>query len=217
VLDRTGREEKHPAAVQVMKDSRLTPLTLFPGRNRPWPCQCDDCQAEVTPRLSGILAGQGGCVFCGKRRGANKRRIPDSRARVHMQAAGFDPYEPYSGFGHPWPSTCRTCHETSSPTLADVLDGHGCRVCNAGYVDPEKARQVFLDKGFTPLDDEPFTGVKQPWPSTHTCGAVVRPTLQRLRTVISGVLACTHCTPGGWDSNAPSRVYVIERPDLLAH
>lgn len=205
------RREKHSAAVRVMTAANLTPLGLFPGRNVPWPCRCGTCGDRVSPRLGAILAGQGGCVPCGKARGAAKRRIPEHRARAHMLRRGLYPVVPYPGFGVAWPSTCGTCRKTVSPTLADVLDGHGCLVCNGHRVAPEAAVELFLRRGFIPQG--PFPGVKKPWTSLHECGNVVHPTLTRVRRGTSGTAACTVCTPGGWNSDAPSLVYVIIHPE----
>ncbi|MPZ79067.1 MAG: hypothetical protein GEV28_01150 [Actinophytocola sp.] len=146
--------------------------------------RCDTCGDQVSPRLGAILAGQGGCLPCGKARGAAKRRIPEHRARAHMLRRGLDPKGPYPGFGVAWPSTCGTCRKTVSPTLADVLDGHGCLVCNGHRVAPKAAVELFLRRGFIPQG--PFPGVKKPWTSLHECGNLVHPTLTRVRRGTSG-------------------------------
>ncbi len=204
---RARRQDKHPAAVRVMKSAGLTPLELFPGRNVRWRCSCDTCGDEVFPRLGSILADQGGCTRCGWQRGADKRRIPDDRARAHMLRRGFDPTSPYVGITRPWPSTCLACKKAVLPTLADVLDGHGCLMCKGKRADPAAAMELFLRKGFVPR--KPFPGgVKKPWESMHECGNVVSPTLARVRRNTLRT-ACTVCTPGGWNEDAPSLVYVI--------
>lgn len=201
------RQEKHPAAVKVMNAAGLTPLDLFPGRNVRWRCSCHTCDDEVFPRLGSILAGQGGCTRCGTRRSAEKRRIPEDRARAQMIRRGFDPITPYEGCTRPWLSTCHVCKKPVSPTLADVLNGHGCLMCKGRRVDSAAAKELFLRKGFVPL--KPFPGgVKMPWYSLHECGNQVSPTLARVRRATIRT-ACTVCSPGGWSDDVPSLVYVI--------
>jgi len=53
-----------PQALKFMKSIDLKPLVDFPGTNKPWLCRCLICKAEVTPRLSDVRRGQGGCSNC---------------------------------------------------------------------------------------------------------------------------------------------------------
>jgi hypothetical protein len=53
-----------PKALKLMKSINLKPLIDFPGTSKPWLCKCLKCKAEVSPRLSDIQQGQGGCSNC---------------------------------------------------------------------------------------------------------------------------------------------------------
>jgi hypothetical protein len=53
-----------PKALKLMKSINLKPLIDFPGASKPWLCKCMKCKAEVSPRLSDIQRGQGGCSNC---------------------------------------------------------------------------------------------------------------------------------------------------------
>ncbi len=51
-------------AVEVMKSAKLIPLEPYRSSKTPWKCKCVKCGNVVTPAYAGIVAGQGGCVFC---------------------------------------------------------------------------------------------------------------------------------------------------------
>jgi hypothetical protein len=51
-------------AVSIMRAADLEPLEVYPGSNRPWKCTCNKCFRQVTPHLSSIQGGRGGCKFC---------------------------------------------------------------------------------------------------------------------------------------------------------
>ena len=52
------------AARKVMEDSKLLPLTDYPGGNIRWECECLKCHRIVYPRYSIIKMGIGGCKYC---------------------------------------------------------------------------------------------------------------------------------------------------------
>jgi len=52
------------AAMQVMKKANLRPLTLYPGGNIRWECECQRCNRIVYPRYSTVKLGIGGCKYC---------------------------------------------------------------------------------------------------------------------------------------------------------
>jgi hypothetical protein len=53
-----------PFALKFMKSIGLTPLSDFPGSNKPWRCKCLVCGLEASPRWSDLQRGQGGCSNC---------------------------------------------------------------------------------------------------------------------------------------------------------
>lgn len=53
-----------PAAIKFMKSINLKPLVDFPGTNKPWLNRCLVCLNQVSPRLSDLRRGQGGCSNC---------------------------------------------------------------------------------------------------------------------------------------------------------
>ena len=55
-------------AVSFALKAKLEPLEPYPNKTTmPWRCRCLKCKKEVTPRLSGIRSGQGGCKYCATR------------------------------------------------------------------------------------------------------------------------------------------------------
>ena len=53
-----------------------------------------------------------------------------------MNAAGFDPLEPYANAVTKWKCRCTTCGETVFPTLSGVTAGNGCRNCARSGFNP---------------------------------------------------------------------------------
>lgn len=69
------------SASAIMRAAGLEPKAPYPGKNGlPWPCICLTCGAEVSPRLGGIVSGQGGCRSCADRRNGERQRGEENPA-----------------------------------------------------------------------------------------------------------------------------------------
>lgn len=131
-----------------MRAAGLEPLELFPGVKKPWSCRCLTCGAVGTPRLGGILAGQGGCIPCGQQKVAassRSRRLSHDHATAIMRKAGLEPLDPYDGAMSPWRCRCTSCDNEVTPTFAHVQDrGRGCRFCATHGVDLSAPAMVYV-------------------------------------------------------------------------
>jgi recombinational DNA repair protein (RecF pathway) len=187
------------AALAVMSDAGLKPLTPYPGSNsKPWP-SLHECGREVHPSYAQIRQGNGGCGFC-----AGNKIDPDDAMKV-MLAAGLTPLDPYPGSAEKW-RCFHECGREVHPSHHNVKRGQGgCEHCAGNIVDSEAARALMLASGLTPL--EPYPGANKPWPCRcDTCGVGVSPTYYSIK---SGG-GCGFCTPGGYNSEKPGLVYLIE-------
>jgi hypothetical protein len=135
-----GYEDGHQAmmldlrsASAVMRAAGLEPLGEYPGVDRPWLCIHVPCGREVSPTLTNIKRGQGGCGFCGTEVGAAKLRLPEEEAVAIMVARGLTPIDPYLNSSSPWRAR-HSCGRIVSPTLSNVRVGNGiCRYCNSDF------------------------------------------------------------------------------------
>ena len=127
---REKMDRAEPSALAALKKAGLIPLTPYPGRHKPWISQCQTCGGITSPRVSGLINGQGGCVTCGRSRSAKSRSITEEDALVTIAIAFAKPIEPYPGSRTPWKSICLKCGLTISPRLASLRNGQSaCKRC----------------------------------------------------------------------------------------
>lgn len=191
---RTGRPRKDPRdPAEIMRGAGLEPLEPYPGGRVPWRCRHTACGREVTPRLSNVTKGQGGCVHC-----SGRARIDPEAAAAVMRAAGLEPLEPYPGTAFPWKSRCTGCGAIVSPRLGSLTGKSrrpGCKPCAdratgaAQRHDEDLAVAEMREHGFEP--QEPYRGVKYPWRCLcHGCGTVTAPTFG---SILAGQSGCRRC------------------------
>ena len=116
-----------------------------------------------------------------------------------MNAAGFDPLDPYPGAAKRWKCRCRVCGEVSYPRYSNVKAGSRCEHCAPQRISrtrrtPEaQASAEMLKARFKPL--EPFPGANERWKSwCLRCDAVVYPALSKIRKRVA--TGCKHCSSG---------------------
>lgn len=125
-------------AVADMLAAGLQPLDPYPGTMKQWRSLCLRCGEEVTPRLCNVRRGQTGCRTCRYRKAGETRRVADPEtALAELQAAGFEPLEPYpGGVARPWRCLCLRCGNEAKPRIRRLRQGEsGCRYCAAFGID----------------------------------------------------------------------------------
>lgn len=152
-------------AVELMLAKNLRPLESYPGRAKPWRCECLICKHIVTPRLASIRLGQGGCVYC-----AGKATISEEEAREILKCASLRPLEPYKGSRIGWKSECVNCGRVSTPRVDTVKNrGAKCRFCSAkergkkSRMSQDEARELARNANLEPL--EPYVTSQTKWMS----------------------------------------------------
>jgi len=117
------------------------------------------------------------------------KKIDANVARQTMLDAGFEPLEPYKNSTTPWLSKCIACSESISPTLKNVLKGHGCAYCANLRIKPSDAVKKMLEFKLRPL--EPYKGAVSKWKcECLNCGTVVTP---RYNDIQQGKGGCRKC------------------------
>jgi hypothetical protein len=199
---RDGQRHDVQSAVAIMQSAGLEPLEPYPGAvHKPWKCRCERCGRSVTPRLSGIKRGTGGCKYCGWDDASAAQHLDNELVTEAMTQAGLEPLEPYPGLHRPWKSRCVECSSLVSPHFSTVRHrGSGCKICadqergQAQRFDTDEALKVMQNAGVEP--QEPYPGYFDPWQSQcRTCGKLCSPALSNVRR---GQGACRHCA-GKWD------------------
>ncbi len=135
-----GQEAAHRAqrlddevAGEFMRERGLEPATPFPGVDAPWECVHLACGRRVSPSLTNIKRGQGGCTACAQEAASIRLRMPQEQAVAAFCAAGLTPVEPYAGSSRPWAAR-HECGRIVTPTLSNVRQGRGiCRYCNSAF------------------------------------------------------------------------------------
>ena len=190
----------------MMALGNATPLEPYPGTMKPWRCRCNECGAEVTPRLDGVRhGGQGACRPCGHKRSAAKRRLSEADAIRTMKGIGkATPLEPYPCSQVPWRCQCNVCGRVVTPRLDGVRNRNylACRACavvkgaNQQRLDPDQAAEDMRRLAdVTPL--EPYHEAHTPWRCRcNKCGAEVTPRLADIRRGVGACAACGHVKTG---------------------
>ena len=186
-----GVKKLDPKLVEaVMLKAGLVPLEPYPGSGKKWKSRHVNCGEIVFPRYDKIVAGQSGCKSCGIIRGTNKRKVDLESAIALMLNAGMNPLVPYENANIPWKSQCLKCEKVSTPALASVKKGTGCRFCSGNAkLDETEARKVMLAAGLEPL--EPYVLSSTPWKSKcKKCKKIVSPTY----SAIQQGATCVYCS-----------------------
>jgi hypothetical protein len=175
-------EQSH--AIGVMRDAGLEPLEEYEGSQVPWRCLHLECGREVSPRLNGIISGQGGCGYCAG------NLVDIAEASRLMQSAGYQPLEDYSSSRAAWRCLHLECGREVTPTYGQIRNGDGgCKYCARVFVDPSDAVNVMADAGLTALVPYPGSGAR--WECRHDeCGRIVYP---RYSSIKSGQSGCVYC------------------------
>lgn len=119
-------------AAEEMRAAGYIPLQPYPGTtNRAWPCTCTACGKPSTPKLSNVRGGTR-CDHCARVAIGDAARISHGTAVAEVQAAGYEPLEPYPGKAKaPWRLRCERCQEEVTPRLSSIRYGYGCFGCKS--------------------------------------------------------------------------------------
>ncbi len=197
-------------AIEEMRAAGAEPLDPYPGVNTRWCCRClnPDCGQEIHPRLGTVRTGSRPCKWC-----AGTVTDPRTASDYMVTFGGVEPLEAYPGARTPWRCRCLTCKRTVTPTLGSVKGGRsGCRHCAVGAVRTDKeAREYACARGFIPDPEIPYRTSRTPWPGIcRVCEAPCSPRLDNLHR--QG--PCRNCADFGFNTSAPSVVYLVVHPKL---
>ena len=199
-------------AEKIMLNAGLKPLEAFKGSGAKWKSQHIPCGAIVYPRFAKIAIGQSGCKDCGNKKSSEKRKISDESASTFMLKAVLKPLEPYVGAGQPWKCICLICEKKSTPTLASVKKGTGCKHCSGNAkLNPSDAEKVMLKAGLETLT--PYAGSNKPWKSKCLkCKKIVSPTYTAIQQGNGG---CVYCAKNRVDESDIVKIMFLSNLEPL--
>ena len=195
-------------ATALFEKLGLDVLEPFPGATKPWRSIHKKCGRKVSPRYSGLRAGQGPCRYC-----VGQLVDPEEALELY-RSRGLEPITEYPGASTGWRSIHKACGKEVSPYYGYVkMGGVGCNYCSGlAPISPEAAKKLFISRGFKPL--EAFINTKTPVRAIHkVCGREVKPTYGSLR---SG-RGCKYCAIGGINLTMPGFLYLMTNSELGAH
>ena len=204
-------------AEATFRENGLTPLEPWPGSSsKPWQARHDTCGRTVTPRLGNVVAGQGPCRECGQEAAHDALRMDHDTAAELFLAAGLHPIAPFPGVDQPWLSRHDRCGAEVSPTYTNIKRGQGgCIACAAQdaserlRMPEEAAREIMARHHLHPV--EPYPGSMRPWPSRHSCGRIVSPTLSNV-SANKGI--CRYCH-SAFPYDGPALLYLVVDRDAV--
>ena len=184
-------------AEAFMLNAGYKPLEPFKKSHDKWKCIHLTCGTIVFPSYHGLKQGQGGCISCGRKVGADKKRLSESETVPIMLKANLQPLVPYKDSDTPWKSRCLLCERVVQPRLSAIKQGQGgCGYCSGVFVDVDTAINKMKSANLLPLVE--YTTGKTKWESKCLlCGRVVFPTYN---TIQQGNGGCKYCAKKFVDS-----------------
>ena len=159
-------------AVTLMKKYGFNPLTKYPGANKGWKSTHVKCGEIVSPSLTSLQMGGGGCLKCGFKANKEKQLGDPVKAREFFLSRDLEPLVEYPGSNRPWKSRCLICNQVVSLHYSSIRNGRGCGVCAGKVVEATDAVEVMLAAGLKPLTKYP--GAKSAWKcKCMKCGKTV--------------------------------------------
>jgi hypothetical protein len=133
-----GTEISPEAARDYMINlGEVTPKVSYPGVDKRWLSECNNCGREVTPSLHAVKNhGSKGCIHC-----AGNAPMDPGYAETLLRRAGAEPLEPFPGRDTRWKARCLdpACGSVVYPILRSI-QRNGSPAC------PQCS-----DQGFNPL------------------------------------------------------------------
>jgi recombinational DNA repair protein (RecF pathway) len=178
------------AAEAFMLNAGYKPLEPYKKSHGKWKCIHLACGEIVFPSYHGLHQGQGGCRPCGRKVGADKKRLSESVTVPIMLKANLQPLVPYKDTDTPWKSRCLLCNRVVQPRFAAIKAGQGgCGYCAGNFVDVISAIKDMKLANLLPLVE--FTKSHDEWKSECLlCGRVVFPTYNSIQQGNGG---CKYC------------------------
>lgn len=195
-------------AENFMKSKGAIPLVPYPGGDKPWRSKHEECGKEISPRYSGVRAGQGVCKHCAG------TFIDPVEAKTFFLSRGLTPIVDYPGASTGWKSIHDVCGKEVAPYFGYVkVGGIGCNYC-AGLTPKSKSevKKLLVSRGYKPLEE--YVNSRTPIKAIHkVCGKEVFPTYGSVK---SG-RGCKYCQVGGINLLAPGFLYLMTHSELSAH
>ena len=190
-------------AENFMLRAGYKPLEPFTKSHANWKCTHLVCGEIVFPSYHRLKQGQGGCIFCGRKTSAEKRRLSESEAVEIMVQANLQPLVPYKDSNTPWKSLCLLCNREVQPRFSSINAGQGgCGFCSGNLVDIDTALKKMTLANLLPLVE--FTKSHEKWKSKCLmCNRLVFPTYNQIQQGHGG---CKYCAKKFVDSKEAEEI-----------
>jgi hypothetical protein len=178
------RKLTHEEASELMKVNGFTPIEEYRNSVSPWLSIRESCGHQVSPTLSNVKFGKGGCPIC------SKTFVNPDEAKNDMRSVGVEPLEEYPGANKRWRCLCTKCGREVFPRRASVQSGQSaCGYCAGRAVHPEEAAQFMIESNLIPLEN--FPGAKVKWKcECEFCKSVVFPVYGNIKAGWGGCRKC---------------------------
>lgn len=176
-------------AVRFWRENGLEPLEKFKGPHHPWKSKHIACGRKVSPRWTGIISGNGGCIYCAGKK-VDLKDVKRLAKENQLQLL-----EPFESSHTPLVAIHLKCGRKVSPRYAALRSGQGpCEFCSKNMVGEEEALKLLNQNGFKPLAK--FPGGSKPWKCLHQkCGRETKIVVKYLRSGGKGCIFCAGLAP----------------------
>ena len=198
------------SAIAEFEEFGFRPTAPFTSVSTPWKATHNLCGREVSPSLSRLRAGYGGCGYCAQ------KKVDVEEAIQFMKSKGLKPLVDFPGAKRQWPCECMICGGKCNPSYGILKTGKqksGCWRCSSNPVkwsklssDERKSRiastskrRFYADQALAiitalnlePL--EPFKGLDAKWRCRClVCNKEVSPICELLKSA-KQKSGCPYC------------------------
>jgi hypothetical protein len=195
-------------AIRLMKKYHFSPITKYPGSQKPWESKCLKCGQTTSPRYSHVVQRGHCCKYC-----APNSTVTKNHAFAQFRKHGFTPLGTYSNSKIPVLVICKKCKHKILKSYSNLMQGTGCMICAGNLpLDKSIAKKFMFDHGFKTMEE--FKTVNSPWKSKCiTCNGVSAPSYASVKQG----KGCRHCSKLGFKYDRESYLYLIFHKNLSAY
>lgn len=187
----SGSRIKPSVATRTFKSAGITPISDFPGANRPWKSQCNVCKKLIQPTFANVKNGHNGCAYC------SGKKVDIENIKDFMMLNNLEPLEVFKTTSSKWKCRCTTCNSIVFPRYDDIKRGQGgCKKCgyiqatNKNRLGSEYAIATMRKAGAEPIDV--YQSIDKPW--LCRCSSCKKEIMPRLHNIMQGQNPCKYCS-----------------------
>ena len=131
--------EKHDNSIEVIDVSKIKNCQSIVE------FKCKTCGYVWKTKPYSIIAGHG-CRKCYDKRNSESRKIDFNLISSELDKNNIEIVGDYIDTKHNCKVKCKICGHEWNPIIRDLLNGHGCPICNDSWMNRRVSKEEFIEK-----------------------------------------------------------------------